>query len=85
VHRREYQNLLPTNAYFNYTGASKIPIRSTDQEGVNATAQAFARGMLGENMTSWTSWLVTPDSLVGDVSLKRRTMISLTLSFLGHI
>jgi hypothetical protein len=40
--------------------------------------------MLGENMTSWTTWLVTPDSLVGDVALKSRT-ISLMLCLVGHV
>lgn len=42
----------------------KKAIMAQDQQRVNATAEAFARGMLGEDMPARTKWLVTPDSIV---------------------
>ncbi|ORX34928.1 histidine phosphatase superfamily [Kockovaella imperatae] len=56
-----YSPLLGASFYFNNTGP-KIPIRSTDQERVNATANAFAAGMMGFNYSAFSNWLVTPDS-----------------------
>ena len=57
-----YGHLLPSNFYYNVTNV-RVPIRSTDQERVNATANAFAAGMMGSNYANRSTWSVTPDSL----------------------
>ncbi|WVQ85972.1 hypothetical protein IAT38_008140 [Cryptococcus sp. DSM 104549] len=59
----KYRDLLPENAYFNWTGVDNIPVRSTDQQRVNATAQAFTAGFLGIDYAARSDWSVTPDSL----------------------
>ena len=60
--QRAYKDLLGPNFYFNNT-SPKLPVRSTDQQRVNATANAFAAGMMGTNYSSLSEWLVTPDSV----------------------
>ncbi|WVQ73040.1 hypothetical protein IAR50_002603 [Cryptococcus sp. DSM 104548] len=60
--QNKYKGLLPDYAYYNWTGADPIPIRATDEERVQVTAQSFASGFLGPSYTSRSTWQITPDS-----------------------